>query len=119
MSAADTKEEEETTSNVAIDNSVKDTVQKIPLLTIRAGPRDGAQWTERLKQELNALIKVVEGRMSIGIIYICMCVYDAEGESVRWDSMCSITRRMTMIGSCWSRIRPESSEYSSDLFCLM
>jgi hypothetical protein len=31
---------------------------KIPLLTIRAGPRDGDQWLERLKQEYKALIKV-------------------------------------------------------------
>jgi len=32
---------------------------KIPQLSIRAGPRDGEQWTARKKQELDALIKYV------------------------------------------------------------
>eukprot|EP00474_Spongospora_subterranea_P009293 CRZ09751.1 hypothetical protein [Spongospora subterranea] len=37
-----------------------DSDKKIPLLTIRAGPRDGDQWIERVKQELKALIKYVQ-----------------------------------------------------------
>lgn len=41
-----------------VDDSTKSTVAKIPLLSVRAGPRDGAEWINRLKQELNALIKV-------------------------------------------------------------
>jgi ufm1-conjugating enzyme 1 len=44
----------------ALDNATKATVQKIPLLTVKAGPRDGAQWVARLKQELNALITYVK-----------------------------------------------------------
>ena len=40
-----------------MDNSVKSTLQKIPLLTIKAGPRD-EQWINRLKQEYKALIEV-------------------------------------------------------------
>jgi len=39
--------------------SVKSTVEKIPLLTVSAGPRD-ANWLDRLKEELLALIKYVE-----------------------------------------------------------
>eukprot|EP00252_Welwitschia_mirabilis_P018523 TRINITY_DN41154_c0_g1_i1.p1 TRINITY_DN41154_c0_g1~~TRINITY_DN41154_c0_g1_i1.p1 ORF type:complete len:174 (+),score=4.50 TRINITY_DN41154_c0_g1_i1:140-661(+) len=39
------------------DSNTKSTVQKIPLLTTRAGPRDGAQWTQRLKEEYQSLIK--------------------------------------------------------------
>lgn len=35
-------------------------MQKIPLLTVKAGPRDGADWIERLKEELAALIKYVQ-----------------------------------------------------------
>ena len=35
-------------------------MQKIPLLTVKAGPRDGADWVERLKEELAALIKYVQ-----------------------------------------------------------
>lgn len=44
--------------SVPIDNSTKSTVQKIPLLSIRAGPRDKDQWVARLKQELKSLIQV-------------------------------------------------------------
>ena len=42
-----------------IDDSTKATVQKIPMLTVRAGPRDGDEWIKRQKQELQALIKVL------------------------------------------------------------
>lgn len=41
-----------------VDSLTKTTVQKIPLLTVRAGPRDGDEWVKRLKQELKALIAV-------------------------------------------------------------
>ena len=41
-----------------MDDSTKATVQKIPLLTVNAGPRDGEQWVKRLKEEYAALIKV-------------------------------------------------------------
>ena len=34
-------------------------VQKIPLLKIRAGPRDGPKWIDRLKEEYQALITVI------------------------------------------------------------
>lgn len=44
----------------AVDSSTKQAVQKIPLLSVRAGPRDKAQWVKRLKEELNALIKYVQ-----------------------------------------------------------
>lgn len=40
-----------------IDDDTKRTVQKIPLLSTRAGPRDGADWTVRLKEEYLALIQ--------------------------------------------------------------
>lgn len=43
---------------VAFDDSTKRTVQSIPLLTVRAGPRDGDAWKARMKEELLALIKV-------------------------------------------------------------
>jgi hypothetical protein len=34
-------------------------MQSLPLLSVRAGPRDGDQWIARLKQELHALIAYV------------------------------------------------------------
>ncbi|KUF92629.1 Histone-lysine N-methyltransferase ATX3 [Phytophthora nicotianae] len=43
-----------------IDENTKRTVQKIPLLTTRAGPRDGESWTKRLKEEYLALIQYVK-----------------------------------------------------------
>ena len=43
-------------------------MQKIPLLTVKAGPRDGADWVERLKEELAALIKYVQiNKASCGV----------------------------------------------------
>eukprot|EP01063_Lacrimia_lanifica_P005341 TRINITY_DN13115_c0_g1_i1.p2 TRINITY_DN13115_c0_g1~~TRINITY_DN13115_c0_g1_i1.p2 ORF type:complete len:161 (+),score=62.63 TRINITY_DN13115_c0_g1_i1:68-550(+) len=39
---------------------IKGTVKKIPLLKTKAGPRDGEQWTQRLKEEYEALIAYVE-----------------------------------------------------------
>lgn len=41
-----------------ISNSTKEIVKKIPLLTIKAGPRDNEKYKDRLKEELNALIQV-------------------------------------------------------------
>ena len=39
-----------------VDAATKDTVQKLPLLTVKAGPRDGDEWVKRMKEELLALI---------------------------------------------------------------
>ena len=41
-----------------MDAATKSTVQKLPLLTVKAGPRDGEAWIERLKEELACLVKV-------------------------------------------------------------
>jgi len=41
-----------------IDEATKQNVQKLPLLTTRAGPRDGENWIKRLKEEYGALIQV-------------------------------------------------------------
>lgn len=38
------------------DPNTKSTLTQIPLLSTRAGPRDGAAWTQRLKEEYRALI---------------------------------------------------------------
>lgn len=48
----------QTTMDAPIDENTKRTVQQIPLLTTRAGPRDGESWTTRLKEEYLALIQV-------------------------------------------------------------
>ncbi|EGG17031.1 ubiquitin-like post-translational modifier [Cavenderia fasciculata] len=43
-----------------MDSEIKRTVAKIPLLSIKAGPRDGDKWIERLKEEYTALITYLE-----------------------------------------------------------
>ena len=42
----------------AFDERTRSTVQKIPLCSVRAGPRDGEAWVNRLKEEYRALIAV-------------------------------------------------------------
>ncbi|VDN11977.1 unnamed protein product [Dibothriocephalus latus] len=41
-------------------DGLKKTLAAIPLLKTRAGPRDGEEWVERLKEEYTSLIKYVE-----------------------------------------------------------
>jgi ufm1-conjugating enzyme 1 len=43
-----------------MDEGTKSTVSKLPLLTVRASPRDKEAWTARLREELTALIKYVQ-----------------------------------------------------------
>lgn len=43
-----------------IDSQTQKTVERIPLLTVEAGPRDKDKWIERLKEELAALIQYVQ-----------------------------------------------------------
>eukprot|EP01027_Heterolobosea_sp_BB2_P014824 GEZU01021267.1.p1 GENE.GEZU01021267.1~~GEZU01021267.1.p1 ORF type:complete len:165 (+),score=40.22 GEZU01021267.1:23-517(+) len=43
-----------------MDVKTKETLKKIPLLTVMAGPRDGENWVKRLKEEYATLIKYVE-----------------------------------------------------------
>mmetsp|Transcript_24474 Transcript_24474/g.62817 ORF Transcript_24474/g.62817 Transcript_24474/m.62817 type:complete len:167 (+) Transcript_24474:215-715(+) len=44
----------------SFDDKTKSTVQKIPLLTVKAGPRDGETWKNRVKEELGALIQYIK-----------------------------------------------------------
>lgn len=45
---------------VPFSDDVKRTVQKIPMLKTRAGPRDGDKWKQRLKEEYQALIQYIK-----------------------------------------------------------
>ena len=47
-------------SGGGFDTQTKRSVQKIPLLKTRAGPRDGAEWVKRLKEEYAALIQYIK-----------------------------------------------------------
>ncbi|CAF3210731.1 unnamed protein product [Rotaria sp. Silwood2] len=50
-----------------VDEVTKKTLSNIPLLKTKASPRDGEQWRQRLKEELQALIQVNLLRESIQI----------------------------------------------------
>jgi ufm1-conjugating enzyme 1 len=41
-----------------VDEVTKKTLSNIPLLKIKAGPRDGDQWPKRIKEEIEALMQV-------------------------------------------------------------
>jgi len=43
----------------AISPATKTILQKIPLLTVKAGPRDGDEWMARLKEEYSRLIEYI------------------------------------------------------------
>ena len=49
-----------------MESSIQTLAQKVPLLTVNAGPRDGAQWVARLKEEYTALIKYVQMNKATG-----------------------------------------------------
>ena len=40
-----------------MDEGTKQTVQKLPMLSVKAGPRDGEEWIKRMKEEYLALIQ--------------------------------------------------------------
>lgn len=42
-----------------VDENTKKTLKSIPLLKTKAGPRDKDLWVQRLKEEYQALIKVI------------------------------------------------------------
>lgn len=54
----------------------------LPSLTVRAGPRDGARWVERLKEELAALVQVVRSNKEAGSDWFRLKPVDTAG--VRW-----------------------------------
>jgi ufm1-conjugating enzyme 1 len=71
---------------MSLDNKTKETLQKIPLLTENAGPRDGEKWEKRLKEEYAALIHYVK--------------LNKETDSV-WFSIQSNKQGTKWSGKCW------------------
>jgi uncharacterized protein (DUF58 family) len=58
--AVDAASTDEGSEDLSYDASTRRDVQKLPMLTVRAGPRDGAAWRERLKEEYKALIQYIK-----------------------------------------------------------
>lgn len=48
-----------------MDAETKGALSKLPLLTVKCGPRDGDGWIERLKEELSCLVKVRDDRAQL------------------------------------------------------
>ncbi|EFC45186.1 predicted protein [Naegleria gruberi] len=69
-----------------MDNSTKETLQKIPLLKEKVGPRDADQWEKRLKEEYAALIQYVK--------------MTKENDSA-WFSIQSNKSGTKWFGKCW------------------
>lgn len=68
------------------DPNTKSTLTQIPLLTTKAGPRDGAAWTSRLKEEYKALIAYTSMNKSKDNDWFRISAANPEG--TRWKGKC-------------------------------
>lgn len=68
------------------DPNTKSTLTQIPLLTTKAGPRDGAAWTQRLKEEYKALIAYTQMNKSNDNDWFRISAANPEG--TRWTGKC-------------------------------
>ncbi|KAK1276805.1 Ubiquitin-fold modifier-conjugating enzyme 1 [Acorus gramineus] len=68
------------------DPNTKSALTQIPLLSTRAGPRDGAAWTQRLKEEYRALIAYTAMNKSNDNDWFRISASDAAG--TRWTGKC-------------------------------
>ncbi|KAK4805121.1 hypothetical protein SAY86_004938 [Trapa natans] len=67
------------------DPNTKSTLTQIPLLTVKAGPRDGA-WAQRLKEEYKALIAYTQMNKSNDNDWFRISAANPEG--TRWTGKC-------------------------------
>jgi len=68
-----------------MDAEIKTTVQKIPLLTVDAGPRESDLWIKRLKEEYTALIKYVQINKEAGNDWF---ILESNKNGTRWTGKC-------------------------------
>lgn len=68
------------------DKGTKSTVGEIPLLTTRAGPRDGEAWRQRLKEEYRALIAYTSVNKAKDNDWFRIAAANPEG--TRWEGTC-------------------------------
>lgn len=68
------------------DPNTKSALTQIPLLSIKAGPRDGAAWTQRLKEEYKALIAYTGMNKSNDNDWFRISAANSEG--TRWTGKC-------------------------------
>lgn len=68
------------------DSGTKSALTQIPLLATRAGPRDGAAWTQRLKEEYRALIAYTGMNKANDNDWFRISAANPEG--TRWTGRC-------------------------------
>ncbi|XP_018474119.1 ubiquitin-fold modifier-conjugating enzyme 1-like [Raphanus sativus] len=68
------------------DPSTKSTLTRIPLLTTKAGPRDGDAWKQRLKEEYKSLIAYTQMNKSNDNDWFRISASNPEG--TRWTGKC-------------------------------
>ncbi|KAL6907557.1 hypothetical protein ACP4OV_002596 [Aristida adscensionis] len=68
------------------DKGTKSVVGEIPLLSTRAGPRDGEAWRQRLKEEYRALIAYTSINKSKDNDWFRISAANPEG--TRWEGTC-------------------------------
>ncbi|KAH8370335.1 hypothetical protein KR093_003088 [Drosophila rubida] len=72
-----------------VDDSTRKTLSSIPLLQIRAGPREKDVWVQRLKEEYQALIKA------------CSYVENNKQSGSDWFRLESNKEGTKWFGKCW------------------
>ncbi|KAL5726381.1 hypothetical protein ACHQM5_009428 [Ranunculus cassubicifolius] len=68
------------------DPNTKSTLTQIPLLSTKAGPRDGSLWTQRLKEEYKSLISYTGMNKSKDNDWFRISAANPEG--TRWTGKC-------------------------------
>ncbi|MFH4978559.1 hypothetical protein AB6A40_005268 [Gnathostoma spinigerum] len=68
-----------------LDESTKKSLQSIPLLKTRAGPRDGDLWLQRLKEEYESLIAFINNNKSTDSDWFRL---ESNGDGTKWFGKC-------------------------------
>ena len=68
-----------------MDESAKQTLKTIPLLKKNAGPRDGDMWLDRLQEELQTLIKLIESNKEKDADWFRI---ESNEDGTRWFGKC-------------------------------
>lgn len=66
-------------------SGTKETVKKIPLLTVRAGPREKEDWQKRLKEEIQALIKYIQFNKATDSDWFTI---NSSKDGINWTGKC-------------------------------
>jgi ufm1-conjugating enzyme 1 len=69
----------------SFDTGTRERVQKIPLLTVKAGPLAKELWQDRLKEELVALIKYIQNNKDSDMDWFTI---DAINGGESWQGKC-------------------------------